>query len=85
VIIHYNDTTEGHHSLAISISEDEVRSWKYTRHLELEETGQYHYPAVIQGRDGRIHLVYSYFVQGGRSMKHAVLNDEWIRRAHEAN
>jgi hypothetical protein len=85
VIIHYNDITEGRHALAISISEDEDPSWKYTRHLELEETAQHHYRAVTQGRDGRIHLVYSYFVQGGRSMKHAVLNEEWILRAHEAN
>ena len=33
--------------------------------------GSYHYPAVIQAKDGAIHAVYSYFVKDGKSMKHA--------------
>ncbi len=76
----YNDTTKGRQSLAVSLSDDEGRSWKWTRHLERHETGSYHYPAVIQGRDSRIHVVYSYFVQGGKSMKHAAFNEAWIQQ-----
>ncbi len=75
----YNDTTEGRRSLAVSISDDEGTSWKWTRHLEHHDSGAYHYPAVIQGRDGRIHAVYSYFVDGGKSMKHAAFDEEWVR------
>jgi predicted neuraminidase len=75
----YNDTTEGRRSLAVSISEDEGRTWKWIRHLELHDVGSYHYPAVIQGADESIHVVYSYFVQGGKSMKHAALNEAWVR------
>lgn len=74
----YNDTTEGRRSLAVSMSDDEGRTWKWTRHLERHETGAYHYPAVIQGRDGTIHAVYSYFVEGGKSMKHAAFNEAWV-------
>ena len=74
----YNDTTNGRHSLAVSLSDDEGRSWKWTRHLERQTSGSYHYPAIIQGRDGTIHAVYSYFVSGGKSMKHAAFNDAWI-------
>ena len=74
-----NDTTEGRHSLAASISEDEGRTWKWTRHLERDEAGRYHYPAVIQGADGTIHAVYSYFVQGGKSMKHAAFDEAWVQ------
>jgi predicted neuraminidase len=74
----YNDTTQGRASLAASISDDEGRTWKWTRHLEREESGSYHYPAVIQGADGTIHAVYSYFVEGGKSMKHAAFNEAWV-------
>ena len=49
-----------------------------TRHLEDHATGSYHYPAVIQGADGTIHCVYSYFVEGGKSMKHAAFNEAWV-------
>src|SRR5439155_4914281 len=76
----YNDTTSGRHRLAVSISEDEGKSWKWTRHLEKHPPGtSYHYPAMIQGRDGTIHVVYSYFVSGGKSMKHAAFTEDWVR------
>jgi predicted neuraminidase len=74
----YNDTTEGRNSLAVSLSDDEGRTWKHTRHLEKHDSGSYHYPAIIQGRDGTIHAVYSYFVEDGKSMKHAAFNEAWL-------
>lgn len=74
----YNDTTRGRNSLAVSLSQDEGRSWKYTRHLERHDKGSYHYPAMIQGRDGTIHCVYSFFVDAGKSMKHAAFNEAWV-------
>jgi predicted neuraminidase len=74
----YNDTTDGRNRLAVSLSDDEGRTWPHTRHLEHYESGSYHYPAVIQGRDGMIHAVYSYFVDGGKSMKHAAFNEDWV-------
>ncbi len=76
----YNDTTRGRNSLAVSLSDDEGKSWKWTRHLEKHESGSYHYPAIIQGADGTLHAIYSYFVQGGKSMKHAAFNEAWIRQ-----
>ena len=75
----YNDTTRARNSLALSLSDDEGRTWRWTRHLERHDSGAFHYPAVIQARDGEIHVVYSYFVEGGKSMKHAALNEAWIR------
>jgi predicted neuraminidase len=75
----YNDTRNGRNSLAVSLSDDEGRTWKWTRHLEKHSQGSYHYPSVIQGRDGTIHAVYSYFVDGGKSMKHAAFNEAWVR------
>lgn len=78
-VLIYNDTTRGRSSLAVSLSEDEGKTWPYTRHLEKHEQGSYHYPAIIQGADGMIHAVYSYFVKGGKSMKHAAFNEDWIK------
>jgi predicted neuraminidase len=75
----YNDATRDRSSLAVSISDDEGRSWKWMRHLERHESGAYHYPAVIQGADGTIHAIYSYFVANGKSMKHAAFNEAWVQ------
>jgi predicted neuraminidase len=74
----YNDTTGGRNKLAASLSLDEGRTWTITRHLESEPAGSFHYPTVIQGSDGTIHCVYSYFVAGGKSMKHAAFNEVWL-------
>ena len=66
--------------LTAAVSNDEGKTWKWTRHLEKHDSGQYHYPAVIQAKDGSIHAVYSYFVAEGKSMKHARFNEAWVKQ-----
>ncbi len=78
-VIIYNDTTNGRHQLALSLSEDEGKTWPWTQRLENQPGGRFHYPAIIQGTDGTIHTVYSYFVKAGKSMKHAAFNEAWIK------
>ncbi len=75
----YNDTERGRNSLAVSVSDDEGKTWKWTRHLEKHAEGQYHYPSMIQARDGMLHATYSYFAAQGKSIKHAAFNLEWIQ------
>jgi predicted neuraminidase len=82
-VIVYNDTLKGRSSLAVSISDDEGKSWKWTRHLEKQNEGEFHYPAIIQGRDGTVHVVYSYFVVAGKSMKHAAFTEAWVTNGDE--
>ena len=77
-VLVYNDTTSGRQRLAVSLSIDEGRTWKHTRHLEDQPRGSFHYPAITQGKDGTLHVVYSYFVEEGKSMKHAAFNEAWI-------
>lgn len=77
-ILIYNDTTDGRHRLAISMSDDEGSTWKWTKHLEDEAGKKFHYPAVIQSRDGRIHTVYSYFESDGKSIVHSTFTEEWL-------
>ena len=92
-LVVYNDTERGRHSLAVSISEDEGRTYRWTRHIELTEPGggSFHYPSVIQAADGSIHVSYSYFMPGGlaegaegKSIKHAKFNLEWAMAGEQA-
>ena len=57
----YNDLPRGRHSLAVSLSDDEGTTWKWTRHVEHSEPGkgQFHYPSIIQASDGSIHVTYT--------------------------
>jgi hypothetical protein len=64
----YNDLERGRYSLAVSLSEDEGRTWPWTRHLERDpassdeqQLGQYHYPSIIQAADGTLHASFSFF------------------------
>jgi len=82
-VIVYNDTVKGRSSLAVSMSDDEGKSWKWTRHLEKQNEGEFHYPAIIQGRDGMLHVIYSYFVTEGKSMKHVAFDEAWVRDGDE--
>jgi len=77
-VLVYNDTVTGRNRLAVSLSTDEGKTWSHTRHLEDQKQGQYHYPAITQAKDGTLHVVYSYFVEQGKSMKHAAFNEAWI-------
>jgi predicted neuraminidase len=90
----HNDLEQGRHSLAVSVSDDEGKTWKWKRHLEAEppgpEAGAFHYPSMIQARDGTLHASYSYHLNrrdlpadaDGRprrkAIKHAHFNEEWV-------
>ncbi|MGE3819835.1 MAG: exo-alpha-sialidase, partial [Isosphaeraceae bacterium] len=51
----FNDDASSRARLAVALSDDEGETWGHVRHLERHAAGRYHYPAVIQGRDGTIH------------------------------
>ena len=64
----YNDLERGRYRLAVSLSEDEGKTWRWTRYLERDpestdeqRLGQYHYPSIIQAADGTLHATYSFF------------------------
>lgn len=90
----YNDTEQGRNSLAVAISTDEGQSWKWKRHLEYDpvgpDAGAFHYPSIIQARDGSLHASYSYHLNkknlpldaegepARKSIKHTHFNEEWV-------
>ena len=92
-VLVYNDLEQGRYSLAVSLSEDEGATWPWTRHLEQDpqQQGEYHYPSIVQARDGTLHASYSYFIPPARAsrdaegrvirkaIKHAHFDEAWIR------
>jgi predicted neuraminidase len=91
-IVVHNNVPRGRHQLAVSISEDEGKTYKLARYLEKAEAekGAFHYPSIIQGKDGMLHASYSYFIPGaldgggeGKSIKHATFNEAWLLAGEE--
>ena len=90
----YNDTERGRHSLAVSISDDDGQTWKWTRHLVRTEAGPDEttaaYPSMIQAKDGSLHASFTYTLKGknvkrdaqgrpmGECIKHAHFNEAWV-------
>jgi predicted neuraminidase len=77
----YNDTARGRHSLALSLSDDEGKSWKVTRHIERVADGQgaFHYPSILQTRDGKLHVTYTRkLAKEGSTIQHAAFDEGWI-------
>jgi predicted neuraminidase len=83
-ILVYNDLEQGRYSLMAALSEDEGASWKWKRHLDgspvSPSKNEYHYPSVIQAKDGSIHVTYSYFVPEGKAIKHVRFNEDWVKK-----
>jgi predicted neuraminidase len=55
----YNHTTRGRGVLNVAVSED-GKSWKAALVLENEPGAEFSYPAVIQTRDGLVHVTYTW-------------------------
>lgn len=67
----YNHTRLGRSPLNVAVSED-GKTWKAGPALETE-LGEYSYPAVIQTKDGKVHVTYTWKRQ---RIRHAVLEPE---------
>jgi predicted neuraminidase len=76
----YNDSETARDTLLLAMSGDEGGQWSWKRHLECEPGGQFHYPSMIEGRDGRVHITYTFQPAGnkGKSIKHVSLSPDWV-------
>jgi len=86
----FNDTERGRHSLAVSISRNEGKSWSKPARIEYDGRGEMaarsHYPAIVEGSDGRIHAVYSYHQtdcpeERCRTIRYTVFSKDWAEGA----
>lgn len=94
-----NATESGRHRLAVRLSDDEGKTWKWTRHLERDEpgpgAGRYGYPSILQARDGTLHASYSVQLRPAdvrpgpdgkpahKTIKHVQFNEAWIREGDQ--
>jgi predicted neuraminidase len=74
LVLAFNDTFRGRTPLNVALSQDEGKTWPFNRKVETQP-GEYSYPAIIQARDGMIHLVYTY---RRTHIKHLRFNESWL-------
>ena len=80
-----NDLESGRHSLLVSISDDEGKSWKWSRHLGRDTAKKpadsFHYPFAIEGADGSVHVSYSWFqnAEKVKTIVHARFDTAWVK------
>ena len=85
----YNETEEGRHDLTAALSNDEGASWQWKKRIEFDDRGEKatasHYPAVVQGKNGLVHVVYSFHHKdrdGGphKTIKYASFSVDWLKQ-----
>ena len=67
----------GRNQLLLWLSDDAGKTWHTAATVESDADPQaeFSYPALLQARDGRIHLAYTWRRQG---IKHAVFSEAWL-------
>lgn len=82
----FNDTEKGRHNLSVAVSDDEGKSWKWKKTIENdtrpEKSTSSHYPAVIEGKGGRVHISYSYHrndIKPGKTVKYVSFPLDWVK------
>ncbi|MBN2093649.1 exo-alpha-sialidase [candidate division KSB1 bacterium] len=73
VVLVFNDSKQGRANLNVAISKDEGKTWQANYFLETQSHKEFSYPAIIQTRDGKIHITYTFL---RTHIKHVVLTPE---------
>jgi predicted neuraminidase len=58
-VLLYNDTTTGRTPLNLAVSKDGELFTNFST-VESEKSGEFSYPALIQGKDGNLHMTYTW-------------------------
>lgn len=74
ILLVYNHTKTARTPLNVALSSDGGNTWKMVLTLEVQ-SGEYSYPAVIQTKDGLVHITYTYKRE---RIKHVVLDPSKI-------
>lgn len=84
----HNDIEDGRHRMSVWLSEDEGKTWPFRKIIvngEPNSAVRGHYPTIIQGKDGMIHLSYTNQIAGPKgepdlkNIVHAVFSENWLK------
>ncbi|NUN97566.1 MAG: exo-alpha-sialidase [Candidatus Omnitrophica bacterium] len=83
ILVIHNDAEKGRHTMAIHLSDDDGKTWKWMRHAERWEPdkGAAAYPSFTLASDGSIIACYTYTNKTdnpGETIKYIRFNEEWI-------
>ncbi len=85
-VIVFNDSEVNRQNLSVALSDDEGKTWKFRKIIENdirnEKATSSHYPSVIAGADGRVHVTYSYHrndIEPGKTIKYVSFPAGWIK------
>lgn len=81
VVYNHSDTEKVRYPLNVAVSND-AQQWHAAAILDAEPPDQYSYPAVIQGRDGIVHIAYTWKRQ---KMKYVALDPARLQGPSIAN
>ena len=71
---------KGRTQLSVYLSDDEGATWKWRRVVEKHDASTaVSYPALIQSRDGIVHLAFTFSASPHETIKHVRLNEAWVR------
>jgi predicted neuraminidase len=77
-----NDTESDRNQMAVLLSFNEGKSWEVKKYIGKHEHNSgitLAYPSLIQSSDGLIHLTYSLKDKKGKTIQHAIFNEDWIK------
>ena len=77
-----NDTESSRSQMAILLSFNEGKSWEVKKYIGKHEHNSgitLAYPSLIQSSDELIHLTYSLKNKKGKTIQHAIFNEDWIK------
>ena len=78
-----NDTENSRSQMAILLSFSEGKSWEVKKYIGKHEHTSgitLAYPSLIQSSDRLIHLTYSLNDKKGKTIQHAIFNEDWIKK-----
>ena len=75
LLLAYNPLAANRDQLALAVSRDGGANWSAPKLIENTPGGEFSYPALLQGRDGIVHLAYTW---QRRNIKHIVFTPAWL-------
>lgn len=78
-----NDIDDGRYILSLYLSDDEGETWKWKTRIEdhPKDDGRYSYPSLIQTKDGKLRMTYSYHKNDReKSIKYVVVDPEKLTK-----